>query len=1001
MTSPPPLPLSLALACPPDPFWERWCRTASAEQQQHILPSAIRSGMVQFHHLPMPGLSPARNALQTLIASIVANRAPSLEPASAADVQVIDASLDEDQRHAVAVALGSPELSLVVGYPGSGKSRVVAEILRQAVGRSQRVLFVAPAGSALDRVVERAEDLHSHILRCAGAGEALPAASVALSLQERIRHFDHHTLPAARQRVEAARGRQAQLAALEDVWPRLLAIPARLDALAARCADLELQRESLASVVEREWSSGSADTSPPFVQADFRREHLEAERANDARLGQIDDRLRAIRGEATRFDDERKSLLSQLEARGRWWTSAFWATRGQPDPTPRLAELDSLLAIGRTELAALEQERVARQETFLRAVAEYAARVAELCGVEVERREAEIARELHEAAIAMAALNAEWSAILPAGVQPAAVEAAERAWGADRTAASQELERRQAWLSSLEQARPGLASDFVVGAHILAAPVSEVLSLGTDRTAGAFDLIVLDDAHRLPEKDLLALARLAPRCVLVGEAGVPAPKSSRAGAPRQSDANTFLRLWVALHPDPVRVSTTWTRIGDRLVARLHPFGPEDEAQIGREPVFDRPEIELAIRTPPGAEPHIVEVGFPASMGVADAKAFLYRESGELAIQPPGPGFRWREAEDGIHLHFGASCPTSDERVPLDAGVVEHLGRSESDYAGEPACCTLGLSFARADGWNRDSAANWVGERLGLRDLGRTASLRRVYRARPALASFLSELLFPRHFGTLRPAPACEAVEFVPVPCGEPRERTALHDGQPAVASPHTNGTTALAPRHVRPRLGAGFEVDLGDGRRLDAIGPELRSALPPRGIANLPEARLIVQTLESFAADSPCFAAVGDAEPHVAVLSLYPAQVELLRLLVRRSTVLADSGLRILVGLPSVLAHRECPVVCLGLTRSHANRAVPFSDDPRDLFLALTRATERLLVFGDPGTMARRSQWFGALDHLTQATGPVEQHVLIQLLSHLPERAAQARPGVVLESSGV
>ena len=735
----------------------------------------------------------------------------------------------------------------------------------------------------------------------------------------------------------------------------------------------------------------------PPAWVELRRNHLEGKRDIETRLRQIADRLQAVRGETTPLGEERAALAANRG--GAWWNLSFWKSR-QPDPATRLAELDGLLATRRAELASLERERDDLEATRQRSRVEHVARGAGLCRSEVERREADIARELHEATVEMAELHAEWSAVLPAGVHLDAVEAAERAWRIEHASASKELAWRQEWHSALEQVRPGLAFDFVVGAHILAAPVAEALSLGTDRSPGAFDLLVIDDAHRVPEKDLLALARLAPRCILVGEPGVPTPKVAPRAA-RQADsspANVFLRLWAALHPDLFRVSTTWTRRGDRLVARLRPFGPEDEPQIGREPVFDRPEIELAIRTPPGAEPHIVEVGFPASMGVADAKAFLYRESGELSIQPHGPGFRWRETEDSIHLHFGPSDAPSDDRVRLDAGVVEHLGRSESACADEAAWYTLGLSFARADGWDRDSAATWVGERLGLRDLGRTAFLSRVYRARPALAPFLNALLFPRQPGPARPGPACDRAEFVP--CGEPRDWTPDRNGGPADESSHANGATALASR-VRPRLGAGLEVDLGDGRRLDAIGAELRAGLPSRGIVNLPEARLIVQTLESFAADSPCFLAVGDADPHVAVLSLHSAPVELLRLLVRRSTALAGSGLRILVGLPSALAHRECPVVCLGLTRSHANRAVPFSDDPRDLLLALTRATERLLVFGDPGTIARRSQWFGTLDHLTEATGPVEQHLLAQLLAHLPERSAQARPGVVLESSGV
>src|SRR4051812_35168941 len=53
MPPPTPAPISLALACPSDSFWDRWCRNASPEQRQQILPGAIASGLVQIHHLPV------------------------------------------------------------------------------------------------------------------------------------------------------------------------------------------------------------------------------------------------------------------------------------------------------------------------------------------------------------------------------------------------------------------------------------------------------------------------------------------------------------------------------------------------------------------------------------------------------------------------------------------------------------------------------------------------------------------------------------------------------------------------------------------------------------------------------------------------------------------------------------------------------------------------------------------------------------------------------------
>ena len=136
----------------------------------------------------MPGLQASRNAVQNLIAAIVAKRPPTLEPVRPDALPIADADLDDDQRHAVAVALSSPDLSLISGYPGSGKSRVIGEILRQGIRQAKRILFVAPTGAPLDRVIDRSRDLAPNILRCLTGDEVTTSLGVAVSLQERIRH---------------------------------------------------------------------------------------------------------------------------------------------------------------------------------------------------------------------------------------------------------------------------------------------------------------------------------------------------------------------------------------------------------------------------------------------------------------------------------------------------------------------------------------------------------------------------------------------------------------------------------------------------------------------------------------------------------------------------------------------------------------------------------------------------------------------------------------------
>src|SRR5262249_60913358 len=96
-----------------------------------------------------------------------------------------DADLDETQRLAVARALATPDVALILGHAGSGKTRVVAELLRQAERLGQRVLFVAPTAAAIDRALERlAGDPSARVLRLLASdepAESMPACTYRLS----------------------------------------------------------------------------------------------------------------------------------------------------------------------------------------------------------------------------------------------------------------------------------------------------------------------------------------------------------------------------------------------------------------------------------------------------------------------------------------------------------------------------------------------------------------------------------------------------------------------------------------------------------------------------------------------------------------------------------------------------------------------------------------------------------------------------------------------------
>lgn len=69
-----------------------------------------------------------------------------------------DASLNDAQRDAVARAMAAQDVALIHGPPGTGKTRTLVEVIRQAVARGERVLATAASNTAVDNLAARLLD---------------------------------------------------------------------------------------------------------------------------------------------------------------------------------------------------------------------------------------------------------------------------------------------------------------------------------------------------------------------------------------------------------------------------------------------------------------------------------------------------------------------------------------------------------------------------------------------------------------------------------------------------------------------------------------------------------------------------------------------------------------------------------------------------------------------------------------------------------------------------
>jgi hypothetical protein len=458
---------------------------------------------------------------------------------------------------------------------------------------------------------------------------------------------------------------------------------------------------------------------------------------------------------------------------------------------------------------------------------------------------------------------------------------------------------------------------------------------------------------------------------------------------------------------------------DRLCCRLRPVSAEQRQWLAIEHVADFPDIELRILSAPHGQPVLAEIVFPPSFSIDRAKHYIFQELEELAVQPTGSTLCWLDQEDRLVLRLADRDLIHGPSIDLAPGVREILGTTTQEGNGSqgPAavwqtCC---LEFDRAAGWNRPRASEWLRQHLGLRDLGRTIRLDICYRMQPTLASWVSDFLSDgpverEATAVLYPVQAGERngwsapVEFLPVPL--PRE--AVGTQEPARPGAGQRKASLASPSSRPPELsqvrltlkgGAGLEIDLAEPRHRERLPVELRAGLPNQGFVNYAEAQAVVRTLAGFIQESARQGREGEKlvvawspdhattrGPAVAILALYPAQAELIRRLLHEEPALAAHGHEIEVGIPADFRQREAEVVFVSLTRSHTHRAVPFGEGPQMLALALTRARSQLVLFGDLGTLVRRSQWEGPLEHLDEEAAARERQLISRLVHGLQTR---------------
>ena len=180
--------------------------------------------------------------------------------------------------------------------------------------------------------------------------------------------------------------------------------------------------------------------------------------------------------------------------------------------------------------------------------------------------------------------------------------------------------------------------------------------------------------------DAVRAAGAVPRVgcrVLVGEPEPMAAAAIRVGdpgplrAPRRCSRACLLRCGSARTGRPATGLHLAGRKGSPLLpaATCH---AQQRSRLESERLADRPNIELRILTAPQARPAVVEIVFPRSMTVAQAKQFVWRELDELSISPASQLPLWCAVDGRVALAFRRDTPAPAATVDLGQGVREVL-----------------------------------------------------------------------------------------------------------------------------------------------------------------------------------------------------------------------------------------------------------------------------------------------------------------------------------------
>lgn len=431
-----------------------------------------------------------RRAIQPhLLTQLVDQRLAPYRPDTGAQPREV---LDAAQLHAFRAALTVPDLLLVLGPPGTGKTRTITEIATASAGRGQRILVTSHTNRAVDNVLERLPpDIRAVRV---GNEDTMTKHARGFMVETQVEVLRQEILAA----TEGTASRLAPFVGADDRAGRWLGyLAARLAEARIAAGDVQVRAAELAAAAERA-------TAPVTTQ-----------------LAAADQGVRESRASLESYFERHRNHQRQAEAARRRTGSgllAFFLRWLADRRERRLAATFEQLSSARTATRLAEESYAAIR-----------ARADALIAADPQVRAITSARdgasEVYEKALGEArrAVEAAHEMLRPAVAVPGGVPHDLAGWTRlhqDLTSAAT-LARRRAgllthWRDQVAVAEQDLHRELVRYADVVAATC-----IGTATTALLaeleFDVAIVDEAGQISTPNLLVPLVRARRAVLVGD----------------------------------------------------------------------------------------------------------------------------------------------------------------------------------------------------------------------------------------------------------------------------------------------------------------------------------------------------------------------------------------------------------------------------------------------------------------------------------------------------